>query len=74
MATVPVDLLGGSVADINGEPGATVVGEVALGVDPEAVHVAVLGNSTRVGHGEGDRGHVLLDDVEVLEGSGDTVL
>ena len=74
VATVPVDLLGGSVANINGEPGAAVVGEVALGILPEAVHVAVLGNSTRVRDGEGDRGHVLLHDVEVLEGSGDTVL
>lgn len=75
MSSVPVDLLDGVVTvSVDGEPGLVTVSEETLVVDTESSDVAVLGDSTRVRDGQTSRGDIVLNDVEVLESSGDTVL
>lgn len=75
MSTVPEDLLLLSLAvSINGEIGLTLVGEEALSVLTEASHGGAVGGGTGVGDGESEGLDLVGDHVEVLEGSGDSVL
>jgi hypothetical protein len=75
MSSVPVDLPDGVVAvAVDSEPGLAAVGEETLLIDTESGEVAALGDSTGVGNGQADGRDGVLDDVEVLESSGDTVL
>lgn len=75
VSTVPVDLLGRNIAvSVNSEPGPTALSQVTLLVDTEASGVGVVGNSAGVRLGEGDGRNAVLDDVQVLPGSGDSAL
>lgn len=75
VGSVPVDLLDRVVTvSVNGEPRLAAVGEKALVVDTESGEVAAFGNGTGVRDGQTDGGDLVLNDVQVLESSGDTVL
>lgn len=75
VSSVPVDLLDGVVTvSVNGEPGLAAVGEKTLVVDTESSEIAALGNGTRVRDGQANGGDLVLNNVQVLESSGDTVL
>ena len=75
MSSVPVDLLNGVLAvAVNSEPSLATVSEEALVVNTEAGDVATLGNGTGVGDGHAEGSNVVLNDVEVLESGGDSVL
>lgn len=75
VSSVPKDLLDLVLAvAVNGEPSLAAVSEQTLFVDTKSSGVAALGDSAgvRQGHAEGrDR---VLNNVEVLESSGNTVL
>jgi hypothetical protein len=75
VSTVPVDLPNGVLAvAVNSEPSLATVSEEALVVNTEAGGVATLGNGAGVGKGQAEGRNRVLDDVEVLESGGDTVL
>lgn len=75
VAAIPVDLLDGVVAvAVDGEPRLAVVGQVAVIVDAEAIHVAAVGHGGRVGDGHAHGQDSVLDDIQVLERSGNGVL
>lgn len=75
MSTIPVDLLNGVLAvAVNSKPSLATVSEEALVVNTETGDVATLGNGTGVGDGHAEGSNGVLNDVEVLESGGDTVL
>jgi hypothetical protein len=75
VTSVPDDLLRRVVTvAIDSEPSLAAVGEETLLVDTESSQVAALGNSARVRNGQADGRDVVLNNVEVLESSGDTAL
>jgi hypothetical protein len=75
VSTVPVDLLNRALAvAVNSEPSLATVSEEALVVNTEASGIATLGNGTGVGKGQAEGRNRTLNDVEVLESGGNTVL
>jgi hypothetical protein len=75
VSTVPVDLLNGVLAvAVNRKPSLATVSEEALVVNTEAGGIATLGNGTGVGKGQAKGRNRILNDIEVLESGGDTVL
>jgi hypothetical protein len=75
VSSVPVDLLDGvGAVSIDGEPGLATVSEEALLVDTESGGVTALRNGTGVGDGHAEGSNRVLNDIEVLESGGDTVL
>jgi hypothetical protein len=75
VSTVPVDLLNGVLAvAVNREPSLATVSEEALVVNTEAGGIATLGNGTGVGKGQAEGRNRILNDIEVLESGGDSVL
>lgn len=75
VSTIPEDLLGlGFSVAINGEPGVALVGEVALVGLVEADSGGILGDGTGVRAGQANFRDGVLDNVEVLESGGNTVL
>lgn len=75
VSTVPKDLLDLVLAvAVNGEPSLAAMGEQTLVVDTKSSGVAALGDSAGVRHGQAEGRYRVLDNVEVLESSGNTVL
>jgi hypothetical protein len=75
VSTVPVDLLNGVLAvAVNREPSLATVSEEALVVNTEASGIATLGNGTGVGKGQAEGRNRILNDIEILESGGDSVL
>lgn len=75
MSSVPEDLLNLVLAvAVNGEPRLAAMGEQTLLVDTKSSDVATLRDSTGVRQGQTDGRDRVLDNVEVLESGGNTVL
>lgn len=75
VSSVPEDLLDLVVAvAVNGEPSLAAVGEQTLLVDTKSSGIAALRDSAGVRQGQAEGRDRVLDNVEVLESGGNTVL
>lgn len=75
VSSVPEDLLDLVVAvAVNGEPSLAAMGEQALLVDTKSSGVAALRDSAGVRQGQAEGRDRVLNNVEVLESGGNTVL